>query len=588
MSPKSGNYKYYVILYAKTEPNETTGNHRVSVREVLACTASSSFYKHTTTYSGTINGISVFDGKNKPSAAWELGEFSAGGISFKKGTVIAEGYTDIDCTDGLVHSVPISCLWKFTENSSANNVPAQNTSRTVSATASLDAIIRKSTVTLPTISYIGSTCVIAINSYNTSYSHSLYYKTNYQSGWTIIERKVSSATYNWTVPEALFELIPQDNSLSVTIRCDTYSGNTLLGSNNKVMRVYVDSSTSSPTITCSVQDINASTLLLTGNAKTIVSGESKCEISTDVEAKNAATVRGLTVRYGTTTHNIAGSTASLQYTINDAVIYSLPITAETADSRNFSSKATAPGLTLISYRAPTIAAQNQPDWSDITEGTVSVSATGVWYNGSFGTVQNELTIRARYKVKGAETFSEYVSLNVTLNDSSYFASGVLTGLDYTKAYDIEMQACDAIYGVSKDAKSVIATLSRAMPVFDWGDEDFRFNVPVNFADGVVTSKTDLDLQTNLVSSYSGDNWVVKSSSGFVHIQLRFSPLSAIAYEYSPVVGNLPEDIRPAFSTFGMCISTNGGIGYVYVNESGKIMCKTADTSQTIIQIIYHT
>ena len=62
--------------------------------------------------------------------------------------------------------------------------------------------------------------------------------------------------------------------------------------------------------------------------------------------------------------------------------------------------------------------------------------------------------------------------------NTYQASGTLTGVSYDAAYDIEITATDKVYGSIKSAKTVTVPISKGVPVFDWGEHDFHFNVPV--------------------------------------------------------------------------------------------------------------
>ena len=52
----------------------------------------------------------------------------------------------------------------------------------------------------------------------------------------------------------------------------------------------------------------------------------------------------------------------------------------------------------------------------------------------------------------------------------------LSDLDYTKAFAFEVVVSDKIATVTK-----AVTLPKGIPVFDWGENDFNFNVPVKIA-----------------------------------------------------------------------------------------------------------
>ena len=60
------------------------------------------------------------------------------------------------------------------------------------------------------------------------------------------------------------------------------------------------------------------------------------------------------------------------------------------------------------------------------------------------------------------------------NNNSYTATVNLTGLDYQKTYSIEASIKDTLTSYVYATEKKINTT----PVFDWGENDFNFNVPV--------------------------------------------------------------------------------------------------------------
>ena len=58
--------------------------------------------------------------------------------------------------------------------------------------------------------------------------------------------------------------------------------------------------------------------------------------------------------------------------------------------------------------------------------------------------------------------------------NSYTAQAELTGLDYQQAYTFQARAIDQLGAVNS-----VEYTARAMPVFDWGEQDFQFHVPVH-------------------------------------------------------------------------------------------------------------
>ena len=146
MASKSGYTTYYLLLYGKAVPNKDTGIHKVYIKFYIASTKNSTFYWYGTNYNGKINNTQVFGGSDKqPDNAWELSSFKAGDVTYNKATFIKEGSLEIDCSNGLSKDIPLSAYWKITA-SSDDYTPEAGTSRTVSATVTLPAIPRATTL----------------------------------------------------------------------------------------------------------------------------------------------------------------------------------------------------------------------------------------------------------------------------------------------------------------------------------------------------------------------------------------------------------------------------------------------------------
>ena len=97
---------------------------------------------------------------------------------------------------------------------------------------------------------------------------------------------------------------------------------------------------------------------------------------------------------------------------------------------------------------------------------------GNYYNGSFGAADNHLEVS--YTVDGEE-----FTVEVTPEENSYEVTVSLEGLDYQQSYAVTVAVRDALEVVEKTL-----TLGKGVPVFDWGENDFSFHVPVTFDSSV--------------------------------------------------------------------------------------------------------
>ena len=102
---------------------------------------------------------------------------------------------------------------------------------------------------------------------------------------------------------------------------------------------------------------------------------------------------------------------------------------------------------------------------------------------------NTLRMQVKYKPKSQSAYADsdkYVDMTVTIDGNTYTATLTLSGLEYTNAYSIRIRASDAIHVYDGPLAEPIyrnTEISKGIPVFDWGEEDFQFNVPVGLHNG---------------------------------------------------------------------------------------------------------
>ena len=214
-----------------------------------------------------------------------------------------------------------------------------------------------------------------------------------------------------------------------------------------------------PTINPTIIDSNEATVALTGDNTKLVKYYSNAAITIGAAAVKKATLKSKKVTCGTKSLTDDG-------TINAIESNSFAFTA--TDSRgNTTTKKVTPDF--INYVKLTCSlGNNMPDAS----GRMTVKATGNYFNGSFGATSNSLNVYYRYKTVGG-SYGSWTEMTVTKSSSTYSATASLTGLDYQTTYVVQTYAKDklaTVYSAEKNAK--------ATPVFDWGESDFNFNVPV--------------------------------------------------------------------------------------------------------------
>jgi hypothetical protein len=135
------NFYYYILLYAKTSADVSTGSHLVSVKMRLAVTANATFYKWRTDGSVVVNGKSAFSWSNQqiPASAWSNSpSITEGGVTYKHYVDLKEGALDV-VTNYAEKEIVISTSWQRRSVSS----PPKWLPSTTKAKASISVLLPK-------------------------------------------------------------------------------------------------------------------------------------------------------------------------------------------------------------------------------------------------------------------------------------------------------------------------------------------------------------------------------------------------------------------------------------------------------------
>lgn len=338
--------------------------------------------------------------------------------------------------------------------------------RSGSKTFILDAIPQPSEIGA-TDANIGSKSTIVVNKHSSSYVHSIRYEFGGLSGYitsngevSASEVKFSASSVSFTVPSSFYSQIPNAKSGKCTLICTTYLGDTKLGNPTSTAFVATaDESVCAPSVSGTVVDANETAISLTGNPSKLIRyfSEALCTIS--AAAKNSSTL--VTKKIGGVT--VAGNT---RY-IPEIEVSSVEFTA--IDSRGYSTSV-AVEIPLVPYVKLTVNAYLNR--VEPTGGNAVLSVRGNYFNGSFGAANNSLSVKYRI-AKSGEAYGDWVYASPSINGDTYSFSAYLSGLDYQYAYSAEVVCEDRL-----TSKTVVAPVSKGTPVADWGEDDFRFNVPI--------------------------------------------------------------------------------------------------------------
>ena len=359
-------------------------------------------------------------------------------------------------------SVNISISSSIFVNQLSNGTQQVTITGSSSTTAASGTYAPASSVTCSTAD-IGSAPTIQISRNSSSYTHTLTYTFGSLSG-TIATKTSDTTITSWVLPTSFYAEIPNAKSGTGTITCNTYSGDILLGTKTCSFTATTNESLCKPILSPTVEDSNTAAVALTGDANTFIRYISDAAITSGAAARNSATLTSIKVTCGS--KSITTSTGTIQK------VESGTFTFTATDSRGYITTQ-AIEKTLISYINPTC---NLNISNPSTDGSLSFTITGNYFNSSFGAVNNTLSVYYKYKTSGGTYSDNIEATNITLNNNTYTATISLTGLDYKETYTFQALTIDKIKSANS-AERVIKTT----PVFSWSNSDFEFNVPVKFS-----------------------------------------------------------------------------------------------------------
>lgn len=283
---------------------------------------------------------------------------------------------------------------------------------------------------------LGTNTTITITRDNKSYTHTLKYSFNGATG-TIVT-KTTATSYVWTPPASTFySKIPNTTSGYGTVTCETYNGNTLIGTTSAGFYAYTVKSACIPSVSGTVVDTNTATIALTGDSSALVLWISKPKCTLTASAKNSATIKTIQIE------NPVGLVAtSSPYTFD--TVYSDEFRFKATDTRGYSTTTSVYAEKFIEYSPCHFDTTPIVTRTETTSTTATTTLSGYCFNGSFGSASNTLELKYRYK-SSSGTYGNYVNVNHTWNtDGTFTASVSIPNLSISETYTLEFVASDKL------------------------------------------------------------------------------------------------------------------------------------------------
>lgn len=363
-------------------------------------------------------------------------------------------------------SVNISCT--FNLNATISNT--YYSAITASGNVDLDNILKKATLVNATNFHDTGNPIIAYSNPAGSSATSLQACIADATGSTIlvpyrdIPKTETNYTFNLTEAErkTLRDACDDANSMTVAFYIRSVINGVTYYSYLQKTFLIADTDV---VISAIIKDTNSATIALTGNSNVLIKYHSNATATMTASSSAAIDLDSCVIRNG-------GNTGyGTSYTFNN--VESNVFTFSATDSRNNTGTSTVTATMIDYVRLTCNIGNDKPD----TNGNMTLTCSGNYFNSSFGSVSNTLTVQYRYKAQNG-SFGAWTNMNVSKSGNTYTAVASLSGLNYQTTYVFETRATDKL-ATATSAESAV----KSIPVFHWSESDFVFEVPVTFNAG---------------------------------------------------------------------------------------------------------
>jgi hypothetical protein len=259
---------------------------------------------------------------------------------------------------------------------------------------------------------------------------------------------------------------------------------------------------SEPTLNPTVEDVGSNSVLLTQDPTgTIIKGYNSIEYRFNAGGVKGASIADYSLTCGGV--KINNDNSNKVYNVESGeFVFSV------TDTRGLTTTKTIT-LDLVEYIKPTCNYSIKMELDGETSAKAYVTLTGNYYDGMFGNAElssgNELQIQMkRSNDDGSEGYWYRLTggyVEVPVENNVYTLETVVTGLRYDVNYTFSFRVWDAT-GLVHQVETTPYTVG-LNPVFDWGENDFNFNVPIRILGQYVS---DWIIETGTEAMGSNGTW----------------------------------------------------------------------------------
>lgn len=387
----------------------------------------------------TFTGMTFVDGTQKPLRFFigtsNSDHADAGANSTYTGEMSYSGSTWSGSASIILQPATTYYLWIFPSSATYGYWYWNTGSASMSTNGGLKTTISAGDGTL------GADHTITLNRYSTSFKHKL--TATCGTSTVTIASDVQSASYTWTPPLDWCKQSTSSIYVSVTIKCETFSGSTSCGTTETTVTMVMPDSIK-PTVSLSVSDPNN----YASKYSAYVQNKSQVKVTT-----KSSGVQGSSI--GTTVISVgSASLSATSGTFNLLSSGTITVKATVTDSRGRSATASTT-ITVLAYSPPIVqitsayrcdSAGTQSDDGAYVKITWSATITSL-------NSKNTAAYTLGYRVKGTTTWT-----STTLSDQAgkYSVSGVskIVSASADSSFDFRATAKDAFATVESTYRSI--------------------------------------------------------------------------------------------------------------------------------------
>lgn len=434
---------------------------------------------------------------------------------------------------------------------------------------------------------IESTYNVALNPANSNFTHSLKVSfgsisqyINASGNLQVSEYKFSNNNINFTIPSSFYQQF-SGKSGTGTLTLTTYSGSTNIGTKTSTLTANCLESRCRPSINGTAVDVNSTTIALTGSSSKIIKGFSNVKLTLTLKAATSTGDTKSTI----SSRSVDGTSFNgSEVTINQVNKKDFNVTV--TNSRGFSTTTTISAGSLVNYFTPNM---NVDFYRvDQTSSNVKLTCSGTFFNQSFGSVSNAITLKWYWKKSTASSWTTGGIIAPTINGNNISSATIDCGstYDYQTNYRFKLEAIDKLSNGNREMD-----VTAGIPNFSFGENWFQHHTKLydSSANEILSAKKMFPVGSIFITvintnpqTFLGGTWVAfgqgRTLVGVDASQTEFSTVQKTggAKTVTLTVNQIPNHSHTldgggvtvaGGSTYNRPLSAGSGTAGVYVSSS---------------------